>query len=169
MEEESPVGVLKEGDPHYTAVGRVASTWAFLEMLIDTKIRDLIDADDKAVACVTAQVIGPAPRLNALISLMRLRGVPASVVEEAESFSGRMQGLGTKRNRVVHDPLFGSVEGQVYAARTSAKGTLIYSFEPVSLQEMVNVAKQIDKAITDWLAIEFRIVPEAPEEVPEIE
>jgi hypothetical protein len=68
MSDDEKYSRLPESDPRYAAVGLVASGWALLEARIDETIAWLAEADEKKIACITAQLIGPAKRMDALIS-----------------------------------------------------------------------------------------------------
>jgi hypothetical protein len=90
-------------DEHYALLGKVADAWARLEHLIDTCCIALVGCD-QAGFCLTAQVIGPGRKLDALLSLLKLRGASSDLQQTAKSLAGRIQGLGEQRNRVLHDP-----------------------------------------------------------------
>src|ERR1700719_460078 len=88
---------------HLAAIGMVASGWAGFEVLIDTFALQLARSRGSWGYCFTAQVIGPARKLDAYISVARLRGAD-KFIPELESFVKDTVGLGERRNRVVHDP-----------------------------------------------------------------
>jgi hypothetical protein len=153
--------ILKDDDPHYTKVGQLASVWAYLEMLLDGSIRKLLDSDEQGAACITAQLIGPANRFNALLALVRLRGGSEQLTKDLDGFAGRVQQLGTERNRIVHDPIFMHERtGKVHAARASARRFLIFGFEPVSEEEIRKVIKRIEAAISELITLRGRIAAE---------
>src|SRR3954467_10829696 len=58
---------------HMIALGRVAAMWADFEFLINESIWELANVERQVGACITAQLIGPAPRFRTLIALAHLR------------------------------------------------------------------------------------------------
>lgn len=90
-------------EEHYALLGKVADAWARLEHLIDTFCIALVGCD-QAGFCLTAQVIGPGRKLDALLSLLKLRGASSELQQAARSLAGKIQGLGEQRNRMLHDP-----------------------------------------------------------------
>lgn len=110
------------------------------------------------MACVTAQLIGPAKRMDALLALFRYREGSGDLCKSLKSFQGRLQQLGEDRNRVVHDPLCVKIEtGEVHKLLTTAKGELKFSFEPVSKDKMARVSDDIQNAIQEFIAFKKRI------------
>ena len=62
-------------DAHYAAIGRVSNEWALFEFFIDLTIWHLIDPnDDGRLACITAQLATISRRIDALASIVALRG-----------------------------------------------------------------------------------------------
>jgi len=149
---------LNDDDPHYTAIGLVASHWALLEAAIDGAIAFLANTDERSMACVTAQLIGPAKRMDALIALFLFSGGSDALKRELKSFQGSIQKLGEDRNRIVHDPLMkGKITGKVYKSLATAKGQLQYDFVPISIESYKHTATLISDAITKFLELRTKI------------
>jgi len=55
-EDEVRYRSLRPDDPHYTAVGRVASAWAAFEFSVELAIWELADVGQSRGACMTAQI-----------------------------------------------------------------------------------------------------------------
>ncbi|WP_143755005.1 hypothetical protein [Caulobacter sp. BP25] len=91
-------------DEHYAALGRIADAWARLEQIIDLMSVALVSDDAEAGLCLTAQVIGPSRKIDALLSLLKLRGASEGLLKSARSLSGTVIELGNQRNRALHDP-----------------------------------------------------------------
>ena len=139
--------MLPDDDPHYTVIGLVACLWGFLESGIDGAISDLARTDERVMACVTAQLIGPARRMDALVALFRHEGGSEEIVKQLKKFQGSIQQLGEDRNRVVHDPLMkNNKTGKVHKSLTTAKGELKYELAPVSIDDMKKTAEEIREA-----------------------
>ncbi len=77
--------------------------WAALKFALDSLIWELANVEIKVGACMTAQMVGPAPRLRALIALVGFRGGPKELVEELNRFGSEAKRLGTKGSRYSHD------------------------------------------------------------------
>jgi hypothetical protein len=149
---------LPDDDPHYTIIGRVAVKWAVLEALIDGAIAFLASCGEKEMTCVTAQLIGPAKRMDALIALLTHTNGSDDLRKQLKNFQGRIQQLGEDRNRVVHDPLFLNKDsGFVHKLLATAKGQLKYSFDPVSKKQMEAVADAIHAAGQEFLTLKALI------------
>ena len=155
---------LPVDDPHYTIIGRVASQWAVLEAQIDGTIAYLADCSEAQMTCVTAQLIGPAKRMDALIALFTYRNGSKELRKKLKAFQGRLQQLGEDRNRVVHDPLILHDDtGQVRKLLATAKGELKYSFEPVSKEQMNSVAESIRNYGQEFIELKKSIQAEIGE------
>jgi hypothetical protein len=46
---------------HYSAIGQVAASWAFLEYMIDVWLWTLLDRPYKMTVCLTGQLMGSRP------------------------------------------------------------------------------------------------------------
>lgn len=168
--------IPKDDDPHYTVIGRVASTWAHLEALIDGSISDLASCGEAQMACVTAQLIGPAKRMDALLALFVFRGGSELLRKKIKAFQGRLQQLGEDRNRIVHDPIFIKIEtGEAHKVLITAKGQLKYEFVALSIEEMKRTAERLKETGREFSALQKeiksemdRILEEQPERTHEV-
>jgi hypothetical protein len=139
-----------------------------LEALIDGAIANLARCGEAEMTCVTAQLIGPAKRMDALIALFTHRKGSADLRKQLNKFKGKVQDLGERRNRVVHDPLVKNEgTGQVHKFLATAKGELKYSFEPVSKEQMAGVAVSIREAIQEFRRLKKAIEIEMRERLQE--
>jgi hypothetical protein len=93
---------------HYAAIGRVASYWSFFEVIVDMWSMRLAGIHYRRGLCL-AQISGIGRKLDAFISLARLRDLPLGVPDKLNKFAESAQGLSEKRNRLVHDVWFLSV------------------------------------------------------------
>lgn len=84
---EGPFSPLPHDDPHFAIVGRVACNWAILESLIDGTIANLALCGEAYMACVTAQLIGPAKRMD----VGRVRGLAEPATEFKIKINGQEQ------------------------------------------------------------------------------
>jgi hypothetical protein len=92
-----------EVDKHYAAIGLVTANWSYFEAFLDMWIQRFAEIWGDVGVCLTSQIAGPARKIDALISLIRLRGVSDPSPETLDVFSKKVQGLAEQRNRVAHD------------------------------------------------------------------
>jgi hypothetical protein len=94
-------GPLPPAHPFYEIVDRVSSEWAHLEHALDMIIWELAGIDQKLGSCVTGQLGGHWPRINAITALASAKGVHRTLIRELELFGNGMSELAKKRNRFV--------------------------------------------------------------------
>ncbi|KAB2957647.1 MAG: hypothetical protein F9K19_01940 [Rhizobiaceae bacterium] len=138
--------VIPEGDPHYAAIGLVASNWARLERTADEAIWELLQADPPLSASVTAQMMGLRPRMTAIQGLLSSLGAPDAATKKVEGLLQSSYGLSDQRNRVVHDPWFYNIntnERARYSATVDKKGNPVLDFIVVSVDDLVHLARRI--------------------------
>lgn len=138
-------GELPPKNRHYAYIGRIASAWSLLEHDIDTTIAIVAGIIPSKCACITSQMIGPGPRLRALIALLQFRKVKSKHTGKLTEFMNKAHGLARSRNRVVHDPWY--LEGnsrKVYQFESSsASGVPKYGFKPVKKKEVIKLLSDI--------------------------
>ena len=95
---------LPDEHPCYRWVGLIAAETARIERLLDQAICNVAEIDFRLGACFTGQMVGPAPRSNALYQL-------ASHAFLGDGWLSRILVIGDQagktfalRNRAVHDP-----------------------------------------------------------------
>jgi hypothetical protein len=93
----------RRGDIHFAMIGRVAARWAYLEAVIDTWLASFADVEVEVGICFTAQMIGPRPRIDAFIALVRYLGADKRWNDILDQFAKDLHGLAEQRNRAVHD------------------------------------------------------------------
>ena len=72
FEDETHFYPLKDDDPHYAAIGRVASAWAYFEFHVNQMIWFFSAEDDERGACVTSQIYSINAWMKVLLSLLNL-------------------------------------------------------------------------------------------------
>ncbi len=92
------------GNIHYAAIGRVAAAGALFESTVDQHLFEIAGLGIEAGICFTGQMIGPRPRIDAFIALVRLKGLNGRKWnEKLEEIAKGATGLAEQRNRAVHD------------------------------------------------------------------
>lgn len=135
---------------YFAAIGRIASGWAYFEMLINHAIWELANVEQHFGACVTAQIIAPVPRFKALVSLLRLRGADEASLKRLNSLSGSADELAQLRNRIVHD--FSGMHRRTKKfsqLRITADRKLTFEFVEVPMHELKQTEERIKKLIAD--------------------
>ena len=94
---------LPADHPAYASIGRVTAEWARLEHLLDAIIWEMAGVRHETGPCITGQMVGHAPRFNAIGALGLLCGLNASLLKEIEKTNHSLYELAKERNRVVHD------------------------------------------------------------------
>ena len=144
---------IDAAENHFAAIGKVAEAWAAVELTIDMGVWRLAGVEEQFGACVTSQIAGGARKLDAFISLAKLRGADDKLTKRINKFAETARQLQERRNRVVHDPwIFHDEDGpQRYevSARRIAKMDLI----PVPTTAVLALAQEIEGLWNDLLDI----------------
>ena len=91
-------------EKHFAAVGRVASNWAYFEMVIDDWCMRIAGIEPNVGSCLCAQIMGSGRKMDAFIAISNFLKANATTIRELNKFTTDMNGLSEQRNRVVHDP-----------------------------------------------------------------
>jgi hypothetical protein len=149
--------------PLMAGIGRIATTWAKLEFIINEMIWDLANLDIRSGACITAQITSPVSRMRALIALVHEHGGDKKLVSDLNKFSGRIDALARRRNRIVHDPWGFDVTNKSYIRfEITADRKLVFEDKKAELGDLKAVFDEICGAISDFLKMEHRIMAELP-------
>lgn len=140
------------------AVGRVASSWALFETVIDTTIWSLAEMHHRTGACLTAQIMGAARKLDTVLSLVKLRQDQDAMIKELNAIAKDSQSLAEKRNRVVHDPWVES-EGRIVRLETTARKVLRLEQVHVSIPELDTLLVDIDNHMRRYIDAIRPLVP----------
>jgi hypothetical protein len=94
---------LPDEHPCYQLIGLIAAEGARIEHLLNQAIANAAGLGLQYGACFTGQMIGPAPRFNALYLLCLEREVSADLLKRIKTVSGHAGAMFELRNRAVHD------------------------------------------------------------------
>jgi hypothetical protein len=132
-----------EANKHYAAIGLVTANWSYFEAVLDTWIHHFADIGPDVGVCLTSQISGSARKIDALISLIRFRGVSDPSPEALDAFSKKVRCLGEQRNRVAHD-MWNLSDPKLPTRLTAmARKKLILQTEPVSTGQLNHLAGSI--------------------------
>jgi hypothetical protein len=133
-------------DPYMLAVGKIATVWAGLEFAINQAIWELCNVDAGAGACLTAQLIGPSPRMRAVIALVdfRSRGpehqTEQKLISQLNKLRERIEGLGRQRNNFIHQyPFIDTEGGELSRLEVTADRQLKFDWVPADFDAMAGV------------------------------
>ena len=175
FEDETHFFPLKNGDPHYEAIGRVASAWSFFEFHISQLIWWLSTVDDERGACLTSNMHAITSRVNCLLALLELetRIHPEPLAHDKRPIPGTLPDLlkrlrnlnnetisplGRERNRIVHDTwMYGKNTGVIAQIRATADRKLDYGFRPASITDINTAHKKILRLDQAFLLITAEI------------
>jgi hypothetical protein len=139
----------------YELVGRIASDWAFLEMMVNDCIWALSGSSYGAGACVTAQIYSFDAKMKAMIALLRLRG-REDLAKKANSFLDTSRSSLTKRNRAIHDPWYLGEESATQLSITADK-RLIFDTVEKTLDQLKSDHAAVEKTVIDFFDIHEEI------------
>jgi hypothetical protein len=131
---------------HYAAIGRVAAGWAFLEALVDTWSMELAGLSTQPGVCLTSQIAGIARKLDAFISLARLRPISDALVKDLNDFAKLARGLSEKRNRLVHDVWYFDHPNPPEHLEATARKVLRFEYIPQTTEQILEFVRKIDQA-----------------------
>jgi hypothetical protein len=154
-------------DPYMQAVGKIAIMWAALEYAINQAIWELCNVEAAAGACITAQLIGPGPRIRAFISLIDFRAHDPQcenekkLITQFNKLAQRIEGFGGQRNSYIHQcAVIGVEKGDIKRLDLSANRRLKFDYVPADLEVMEKLAGDIRQARIDFDANFERVLVE---------
>lgn len=139
---ELPPDIAEETREHLSLIGLVAAAWSQFEADLDTYTIGLGRIPAWPGRCLTAQVIGPARKLDAYIAIARLQGAD-KFMGELEKFAKATAHLAERRNRIVHDPWLKIGAGTASRLESTARRKLRYELVEVPLDEMEKLVQDI--------------------------
>jgi len=143
--------------PIYAQVGLVAGRWSYVENVLDHIIWNLIGQDHKLTASLTGQFGGGTfQRHNAIIAILEARGLLTQALRKRiESERGRCSNASTKRNRIVHDPWFLELGGEVGAHRSWPKEDLRYGIRKIPQSAIDDALRYINERMTEAVQLQM--------------
>jgi hypothetical protein len=166
--------------PIYQRIGRVTAEWANFEHTLDMLIWYLVDIDMAVIGCVTGQMMGHAPRLNAIIALLRRANASEELTKLAQNLLNKSYEAANERNRVIHDSWLENLEDpdSIHQFRSMPPKDPRFGISPVGgedaiedtikkIQHRVREAAELDTMVREEIitkgAIAFSEVMEAVE------
>jgi hypothetical protein len=135
----------------YEIVGRVASDWAMLELLVNDCNWALAGVSYGFGAAITAQIYTLDGRLKALAAILHLRK-EEGLATKINAFSKKARGASEKRNRMVHDTWW-SADGEAKQVVITADRKLHFAIEDRDIAKARADHKVIEDVISEFSSI----------------
>jgi hypothetical protein len=153
-------------------IAEAANRFAYLEYIVNSTIWLVADVRPAIGACLTSQMYTMNAKLSALLSLLKLRGADKKIIDALNKFSSNVRDAADARNRVAHDLWMhdDADHSKMGKLRITADKTLNYSMEMVSVAELQNSVRIINKRLREAADIKssiIRALPSFPEIPPE--
>ena len=149
-------------DAHYSAIGQVTASWALFEYNIDYSCWMVAGLRSNVGACFTAQIMGPAKKLDALASLLNIYELP-KIATALNKMSTQIRNLGDERNRALHDMWLADEEtGEPHRFEISAKKTVTIKSIPVSTAALHDLAIRILNQLGAFDAVMEPVLAQLP-------
>ena len=133
-------------EEYLTMIGRVCFQWNTLEEIVDLVLRKLLgfDMDDMKPRMLTAHMTWPLKMdvLGSLIDFYRPDNPHLAGFDRVKPMLARAQ---SARNKVIH-AAWHYQDGQVYLLRATARGKLKTNIDPITLDDVANIADDIGRA-----------------------
>jgi hypothetical protein len=142
---------------HYAAMGRVAANWAFLEATVDSGSIFLCNVHARHGLCLASQIFGINRKLDAYISLARLRPLPQGLITKLTDFAEDSRRLGGRRDRIMHDTWEFEHPSPPTRFEILAQKKLTVRVVTETTEAILQVADDIDKLITRFGALEMEV------------
>jgi hypothetical protein len=128
---------------HYAAIGRVAANWSYFEAVVDHCSIRLARTNKRTGIIFTSQISGIVRKMDAYISLARLRKLPLGTVGDLCKNADTSRGLSERRNRIVHDVWYFYHPASPERFEASARRLLKVESVPTSTEELLQFATDI--------------------------
>jgi hypothetical protein len=150
-------------DPYFTAIGRVANAYSQLEFKMNDAIWELANVARMAGVCMTAQMIGPAPRNRCLLALLEFRNASDDLITEFNKIGRKIEAVAARRNRYVHDPFVLNQEtGGIVRMESTADKSIRHGFMNAEIDDLNQLATDIETVDDEFDQLYLRAVDELP-------
>ena len=149
--------------PVYALLGQITMRWSSLEELLDNCIGTLADTHPAITACITAQMMGHAPRCLTIKALAHWRGL-LEIEEATHSLQNALFDASELRNRAIHDRLLiESKTKSTFKSHRMSKKELHYGLKQFDDSELKNALNLIEQRRMDCVRLHTRICNEVYE------
>lgn len=129
-------------------IAHASNNWAWMEYELHTLLWSLADVSPALGACLSSQIFTFQAKLDALLSLMKLRKVPEEMIKEVNRFSSSVRPAQEARNRFAHDVWLNDNYNpdSLGKLRVTASKTLEYRVESFPIDRALEDLKKIENA-----------------------
>lgn len=168
---EESAEMIAQLDAYHIEVGRIASIWASLELVVDLLIWKMLKVNGIFGACVTSQIPSIHTKCRCLVALFELYDGSKNFAAAINKFNGAVRSTAEKRNRIIHDAWAIGASKEVSQITKAIKGKSVeLGFTTQEFEGMSNLKKEISAHIlelhklsgevADWLATSPKILRE---------
>jgi len=145
-------------------VGTIATMWSLLERSIDNALWIFAGITEPRVGvCLTSQIQSVRAKLIALEALANLRGAPEAAIKAIRRFQNETESPSRKRDMVVHNPMFGDNNGNMYLARYSGDRKAVDEIAPIKGVELMTIRRDIEGLLSKFgLLMNQHLLPLRP-------
>jgi hypothetical protein len=113
--------------------------------------------------CMTAQMVGPAPRNRCLLALLEFRNASKALITEFNKIGRKIEGVAARRNRYVHDPFVLKEDtGEIVRMESTADKSIRYGFMNAEIEELKQLATEIDTVADEFDELYLWAITELP-------
>jgi hypothetical protein len=158
--------------PEYAdCIANAANSWSYLEYYINTTIWDLAKVEPALGACITSQIFSIPARVDAVVSLLKLRKADSKLIGKVNKFAETFRGANEARNRIIHDVWLNDNVDTHYMGRLTitAKKSLEFDVQTVPITELKADLAEIERVRAKFAEIRREIlaaIPSLPEMSP---
>jgi hypothetical protein len=154
---------LPHEHPAYLMIGQITMEWSFLEEILDNCIGTLADTAPAITACITAQMMGHAPRCLTIKALAHWRGL-LDVEKATDGLQNALFEASELRNRAIHDRLLIEPTSMAtFKEHSMSKKELHYGLKPFDSSELKRAIALIKKRQADCLNLYKNILDDVYE------
>jgi hypothetical protein len=142
---------------YHELVGRVAGSWASLDLNLDVTIAQLTGLNAYESFCVTAQFGSHYPKMKAIIALCEHKGISKKTLKKLKTFQGKLSDTSGHRNRAIHDAWVVKEGGEV-VEHFSILDQPKTGSDPID--ELISVLNSINSRIDSFRRLRMEVLNE---------
>jgi hypothetical protein len=147
----------------YALIGQITMRWSFVEELLDNCIGTLADTEPAITACITAQMMGHAPRCLTIKALAHWRGLH-EIEKAIDGLQNKLFEASELRNRAIHDRLLIKTKTKAtFKEHRMSKKELHYGLKEFDDTELNRAIDLIEKRRIDCVNLHTMILEEVYE------
>ena len=139
---------------HYSAIGRVAASWAALDAMVSSAIWQIGEIPDEIGACITSQIFTFDGKMKALISILERRQNFDKTIKELNKFHVKIRKILEFRNRVLHDAWIYDINtNKPHRLQITADKKPVLEYIPAPTEELIANANKTSDFVDEFNSI----------------